>query len=55
MNHRQAEQFPLVVLGTYAVGYLAGRSIAVLWVRRVNGAALNGAAADAARTRRPAA
>lgn len=33
MNHRRAEQIPLVVLGTYALGYLAGRSIAALWSR----------------------
>lgn len=33
MNHRHAEQLPLVVLGTYALGYLAGRSIAALWSR----------------------
>ena len=33
MNNRHAEQLPLVVLGTYALGYLAGRSIATLWSR----------------------
>ena len=33
MNPRRAEQIPLVVLGTYAIGYLAGRSIAALWSR----------------------
>lgn len=33
MNHRRAEKIPLVVLGTYAIGYVAGRSIAALWSR----------------------
>lgn len=33
MNHRRAEKIPLVVLGTYAIGYLTGRSIAALWSR----------------------
>ena len=33
MTHRHAEQLSLVVIGTYALGYVAGRSIAVLWTR----------------------
>lgn len=33
MGHHHAEQLSLVVLGSYAIGYLAGRSIAVLWTR----------------------
>lgn len=68
MNHRHAEQLPLVVLGTYALGYLAGRSIATLWsrgpahehgVRRIAAGARHGGlsadGAGAAPTRRRAA
>ncbi len=64
MNTRHAEQLPLVVLGTYALGYLAGRSIATLWsrgpaelhgVRRLAGGMLTAADADDARSRTRAA
>ncbi len=68
MIDRHAEQLPLVVLGTYALGYLAGRSIATLWsrgpahthgVRRIAAgarhASLSESAADGARSRTRAA